>query len=300
MAHLLGHILRGANSDPLPVDRCAHVLQALQSETTLHERALPLAPSEPPCIVLMHTDGRLGVINAPSCPPASSCSVYSLQKRVKAARDSAFVLAPPACVLYGDSHDALLTTLATLVQISAELQQPDDLSVPPAQLPVAYELSCTRDGVLIAVPVAASTPEGSRVVISRASVAGCDVALGEAPLEVIVGFNHAPEAEGAVIDAAHRGDIPALMRLLDGGASTEAKDGVSPYASQAVSNAMRRMCCAHLVCFSCFSPTNVACLCPPSQPPLATPATPPCAPTHPCPPPCPSYPPPPSRLRARL
>jgi hypothetical protein len=227
MAHLLGGIHRGAYPGPLPVDRCAHAFQALQSETQVHERTLPLAPTEPPCIDLVYTDGRFGVIEAPSCPPASSCSVSSLQKRVKAGRAAAFVLAPPADAIYGDSNASVITTLAALVQISVELQQPDDLGVPPAQLPADYEASIAHGGVRITLSVPASAPEGSRVVISRVSVAGCDVALGEAPLEVIVGFNHAPAPDGPVMAAAESGDVPALLRLLNGGASTEEKNAVS-------------------------------------------------------------------------
>jgi hypothetical protein len=94
-------------------------------------------------------------------------------------------------------------------------------------LPATFEPSVIHGGVLITVPVPVSAPEGSRVVLSRVSIAGCDVALGEAPLQVIVGFNHAPAPHGPVTAAAEAGDAPALMRLLDGGASTEEKDEAS-------------------------------------------------------------------------
>jgi hypothetical protein len=206
---------------------CAHSLQALQSEARLHERSLPLAPTEPPFVTLTCTGDTFGVIDAPSRPPASSCFPSCLQKRVKAGHAAGYILAAPADAIYGSLHAAVLATLADLVQVCAELQQPADLSVPPAQLPVACELSIAHAGVLITVPVPASAPEGSLVVISRVSVAGCDVALGEAPLVVTVGFNHARTAKGPVYAAAEAGDVPALMRLLDGGASTEEKDSVS-------------------------------------------------------------------------
>jgi hypothetical protein len=209
---------------PAPV---AHSLQALQSEAQYYERTLPLAPTEPPFIALTCDADRIGVIDAPSCPPASSCSLSSLQKRVMAGRTASFVLAPPADVISGDLRNAVLAKLADLVRVNGELQQPVDLGVPPTQLPVAYtcKVSIEHGGVRISVP--ASAPEGSRVVISRASVAGCDVALGEAPLEVIVGFNHAPAPLGPVYAAVKAGNVPAMMRLLDGGASTEEKDAVS-------------------------------------------------------------------------
>jgi hypothetical protein len=210
--------------DPLPQGDCARALQELRSEVQLHEHSLPVAPTEPPIVVLTCADDRIGIIDAPSCPPASSCSCSCLQKRVKAGQAAAFVQAPPVDPISGDLHAAVLTTLTGLVQVSAELRQ-DELGVPAAQLPVAYELSITHGGVLISLPV--SSTEGSRVVISRVSIAGCNVALGDATLEVIVGFNHAPAPEGLVYTAGEAGDVPALMRLLDGGASTEEKDMVS-------------------------------------------------------------------------
>jgi hypothetical protein len=311
-----GNIISGALPDPSPVD-CVLALQALQSENQLHECSLPLAPSEPSFIILTCDGDRIGVIEAPSCPPGSSCSLSSLQKRVKAGRVVSLVLAPPVDVVYGDLHVAVLATLTAVVQVSAELYQPGDVGAPPAQLPVAYEVSIAHDGVLISVTVPASAPEGSRVVISRVSVAGCDVALGEAPLEVIVGFNHAPTPKGSVMAAAEAGDVPALMRLLDGGASTEEKVWVSGLIRVDLSD----------IGFRCESSTR-----PPHFPPpcntsvvlcswfvfsmllphecrLPLPAFPasPCLPCYaplrpyaPCPPPCLFYPPSLSLLRARL
>jgi hypothetical protein len=227
MAHLLGDISRGAAYlDPLSVDRCVHALQALHSETQLHERTLPLTPSELPFIVLTRAGGRIGVVDAPSCPPASSCFLYCLQKRLNAGRSAAFVLAPTVDVMPGDLYAAVLAKLADLVQVNADLQHPGSLGVPPTQLSVACEPSSTHGGVLIAVSVPASAPEGSRVVVSRASVAGCDAALG-GEVHVIVGFNSTPAPAGPVMAAAEAGDVPALMRLLEGGAPTEENDAVS-------------------------------------------------------------------------
>jgi hypothetical protein len=120
----------------------------------------------------------------------------------------------------------VIATLAAITQVAAELEQPDALGVTPAQLPVAYEVSLTLGGVLISVPVPASAPEGSCVVISNASVTGCDVALGKAPPQVAVGINHAPAPAGPVLAAAETGDVPALTRLLGEDASTEEKSAV--------------------------------------------------------------------------
>jgi hypothetical protein len=226
MASRLGSALSGAIPGLLPVNRCVIALEALRSEAQHHEQSLPLAPTEPPFVVLTCDGDRVGDIFAPSYPPASSFSHSCLQKRVNAGHAAAFVLAPPADVFYGDLNATMLATLAALVQVSAELQQPADLCVAPAQLPAAYEVLMAHGGVLVTVPFP-TAPEGSRVVISRISVAGCDVALGEAPLEVIVGFNHAPAPKGVVWDASAAGDAPALTRLLHGGASTEEKNDVS-------------------------------------------------------------------------
>jgi hypothetical protein len=55
-------------------------------------------------------------------------------------------------------------------------------------------------------------------------VAPASPAATSAPLKQ---YNHAPAPAGPVYAAAQAGDVPALMRLLDGGASTEEKNGVS-------------------------------------------------------------------------
>jgi hypothetical protein len=227
MAARLGATVSGALHDHVPVDRCALALRALRSDAQLHEQSLPLAPTEPPFVVLTCDGDRVGDIIAPNCPPASSCLLSCLQKHVKAGRAAALALAPLADVIYDDLDAAALATLTSLVQVSAELQQPDCLGVPPAKLAVTYEPSVAHGGVLLSVSAPSSAPEGSRVVIRRACVAGCDVALGEAPLEVVVGFNHAPAPEGPVYAASKAGDAPALVRLLDGGSSTEEKEAVS-------------------------------------------------------------------------
>jgi hypothetical protein len=222
MASSPGYTINGTRVDSVPVYGCALALHALQSESELHQRYLPLAPTEPPFIALSCAGYSIGVVDARSCPPANSCSLCRLQKRVNAGCAASFILALPADVIFGDSQAVVLATLTALLQVSAELQQPDDRGAPPAQpLPMAYELSIVNGSVLIIVSVPASVPEGSRVVISRVSVAGCDVVQGEAPLEVIVGFNHAPAPEGPVMAAMEAGDVSALTRLLEDGASTE-------------------------------------------------------------------------------
>jgi hypothetical protein len=227
---------------------CARVLEALLSERNTHQRELPIAPVEPPDLALSRIDETgLGSISAATCPPTSCFLIAPLKMRVHPGRVATFVLALRAGSVCG-ADTAVLATLTSTAVVDVVLESPGvnetgqlsgrkrarestkaaTASASLAQLlAVTYEPSVTHGGVLLNVSVPASVTEGSRVVISRVSVVGCDVALGEAPLEVIVGFNHAPAPAGPVYAAAVVGDAPALMRLLDGGASTEEKDAVS-------------------------------------------------------------------------
>jgi hypothetical protein len=232
---------------------CARILGALLSERATHQRELPIATVEPPNITVSLVETALGRVSVATCPPASSLSITCIQKRVLPGRPVTLFLASRVGSAGGADADALAALATTaLVEATVELALPEppcrspvialgervrtwwssEAPAPPPVasvrlLPVTYEPSVIHGGVRITLSVPASAPEGSRVVISRVSVAGCVVALGEAPLEVTVGFNHAPALQGTVWDAVHRGDIPALMRLLDGGASTEETDWVS-------------------------------------------------------------------------
>jgi hypothetical protein len=79
----------------------------------------------------------------------------------------------------------------------------------------------------LVVTVPADAALGSEVVLRRVSVAGCDVALGKAPVRVIVGFNHEPVPVGRLYASALLGDIPALTQALDDGCSTQETDEAS-------------------------------------------------------------------------
>ena len=87
-----------------------------------------------------------------------------------------------------------------------------------------YEPCEESGGVLIRVPIPTLSPEGTRVVIRHASVAGSDVALGKSRIQVAVGFNHAKAPRGPVFEAACAGDVPALQQFLAAGSSTEEID----------------------------------------------------------------------------
>jgi hypothetical protein len=230
--------------------RCGHVLAALLSERDTHKRELPIAPVEPPSITLSRVETGLGHISVAACPPFSSLSITMLHVRIFPGRSVTLVLASRAGSAGGAAADALAAVASTaLVEATIEPAEPPRRSrvfalaermrtwwssQAPAPtvasvrlLPVTYEPSVTHGGVFVSISVPASAPEGSRVVISRVSVAGCDVTLGEAPLEVIVGFNHAPAPAHPVSSAATAGVAPALAHQLDGGALTEETDEVS-------------------------------------------------------------------------
>jgi hypothetical protein len=73
----------------------------------------------------------------------------------------------------------------------------------------------------IVVPIPADSEEGAKVVLRKVSITGCNVELGETPVQVTVGFNHEPASAGRVLAAAYAGDVPALTQALDDGGSTQ-------------------------------------------------------------------------------
>jgi hypothetical protein len=206
------------------------IFQALQSERALHSLSLPLAPYELPTITLSRTAAKLGIVDTPSCPPPSSLSITRFRTRVNPGSAVSFVLAQvgdlEASYLDELAHHAQVVAVPQVADGASAAQATEMITLPAEPLPVTYEASATHGGVLISVSVPASTPVGSCIVISRASVAGCDIALDRASRHIVVGFNHIPVPQGHVSAAARSGNVPDLVRLLDGGASTEEKDAV--------------------------------------------------------------------------
>jgi hypothetical protein len=207
----------------------ARIFHELTLELGLCQRSLPLAPVETPFLTLSQTCSGVGRIDPPIFELSEGITVSCFQKRVCGGRAATFILAPSADVRIVTTALSVLVSLAVVEVIA---QSPEAAAGIPDQpcslqlLPVSYESSVIHGGLLVTVPVPESAPDGSRIVMLRASVAGRDVALGECPLEVVVGFNHAPAQAGPVFDAVHEYDIPALVRVLEGGASTEEKDDV--------------------------------------------------------------------------
>jgi hypothetical protein len=219
-------------------------LSFLLSERSLHQRDLPLAPVEPPSITLSRDNCGVGRVHAPPCFSFNSLSIRCLSRRVHPGRSATFALVPHAHERRVEDGP-VLAMLASVVTIAATLQPPSMFIAPSGRkrarlpsstpvfaplLPVTCKLSSHGD-LLICVTAPASASEGSRLVINNVSIAGCEMALGEAPLQSIVGFNHASLPKGPVSDAAGNGDVPTLMLLLHSGASTEEKAEVSGFLS---------------------------------------------------------------------
>jgi hypothetical protein len=215
--------------------RCA--LLELQSDLDTHKQCLPQAPVEPPCIILLpQADFGVGSVAAPPCSPSSALSVKCLAKRVHPGRAATFILAPPypaPCGTHESVLDALsaVTTVDAAVCMSCEGESVADTPHPP--LPVFYEPSTVHGGVVIRIPIPPAVKIGAVIAIRRAFIAGNEVALGESPVQAIVGFNHATTQDTGLLQfcpvytAALNGNLPDLMRFLEDGASTEEADAVS-------------------------------------------------------------------------
>jgi hypothetical protein len=210
---------------------CTRILLSLQYQLTAR---LSFAPVEPPSVIFSPADFEVGRIEAPSCP-TTSLSISCVRKRVRLGHAAEFIIAPTAAI----RSVVDLGSLASVALVDAYMHFPDAAATEPGfrpataaavsaspplhakLLPVSYMPSAPHGGVLVRVPIPASTPDGTDVLIRRASVGGCDMALDGPHLRVSVGFNHALSPRGPVYEAADSGDAPTLLHLLDGGASTE-------------------------------------------------------------------------------
>jgi hypothetical protein len=126
-----------------------------------------------------------------------------------------------ACVVSGTEFK--LDSLARLLRVRVVLS-----SDPRTVLTYTVEPSASAPGcVTISVPVPDGVALGSLVTLRSALAAECDVQLGESPLCMTVGYNHAPAPEGPVMAAAEAGNVPALRAALDANGSTEERNRVS-------------------------------------------------------------------------
>ena len=124
-------------------------------------------------------------------------------------------------------HEGVLKALAAGTEVLASLLVAG-LNGGECAVLAPADIEASVDGVLLIVPFLAGTPQGSRVVINRVWVAGCEVALDELSSSITIGFNHhTPAPAGAMIAAAKAGDLSGVRAALDNGESTEQKDAVS-------------------------------------------------------------------------
>jgi hypothetical protein len=164
------------------------------------------------------------------------CVIIPASKRVEPGGDVRFRVGLRA------SEDSDSCTAAAIEGVSRIIHAQIELSRSSLTAKIAYSVAISDTGdsadfaagrrapdccIDLVVSVPEDVAQGSEVVLRRVSVAGFDVALGEAHLRVIVGFNHAPAPAGRVYAAAQAGDLLALRQALDDGHSTQESDWVS-------------------------------------------------------------------------
>jgi hypothetical protein len=232
--------------------------RALQLEMANYQRVLPFAAFEMPAINLLLDDSdydedemededseqdytafliahTLGYVDAPSCPAAGSVLLQCTRARVKPGDSCEFMLKPQTFNGFRSTENHVLVALASAAFVEATTMAfSADEEVRPglAQLlPVTYLAWSSHGGVVVNVDVPATVPEGSRVVIRRASIAGCNMDLGTSSLGYIVGFNHAPAVAGSIFQASLDNEHSYIRRMLyvRDGPSTEETDNVSSY-----------------------------------------------------------------------
>lgn len=178
-----------------------------------------IAPCEGTAIVFAHSKD-VGQVIAEANLLASDLSVTLPAKRVGPRGHIVFRIVPPI-LLTGPSFDLAVTT-SNLVLAHIVLNSCSDT-------PLAYrvEPSSTVDA-LGCVDITAAIPDGSgtgdAVILCNLSIAGREVPLGDSPVQVIIGFNHAPSPVGLVTGPARAGNVPALVRALEDGGSTQEAD----------------------------------------------------------------------------
>jgi hypothetical protein len=223
-----------ASWDRSRTSSCSARFLELTSAIDVVDSSVPIAPVEPVMIRLVPTGDRLGRLDAPCIPLASTLSLRCTIRSTLPSRPVTFRLTPPTS---DDANADALAALASVTRIHAALELPIRVSggadasaaaVTSAQsaaeklsLPVTYAPSVAHGCVLISVLLSGFYPEGSSVVIRKASVAGEDMLLRDAPLQVPVMYNHSAAPMGDVYTAAGADNVPALIFALMNGASTE-------------------------------------------------------------------------------
>jgi hypothetical protein len=172
---------------------------------------------------------NLGRIDSSACMLACDLIIVRpIRKRTPLGREVVFRVAPLERQEGGD-RTASIEGVARVIRAHIELII-DDMKIDLAYSVTLSVDTHSRSGCVdLVVPVPSNAPNGSEVVLRRVSAADCDVTLpaDDAPVRVIVGFNHAPAPAGRVFAAAAAGNLPALTEALDDGCSTREMNAVS-------------------------------------------------------------------------
>jgi hypothetical protein len=169
----------------------------------------------------------LGRVNASESIPAHELVVHPLRERVRPGGEARFRVSSRVRQEAESCAAESFRGIARVVR--AQIQQLFDGLPTTLECSVSFVAGGEAPGgcVDLVVTVPEDAALESEVVLRRVSVAGCDVPLGEAPVRVIVGFNHEPAPKGRVWAAVQRRDMPALTQALDDDCSTQEADTVS-------------------------------------------------------------------------
>jgi hypothetical protein len=190
-------------------------LQSLHSERIYDTRG----PHQSTRIIFEVGEADIGSIRALEIPRADDIDVHATAQYVRGGGFAVFRM-----TLIGTESDLDLVASTHVVVAHIELS-----NAPAAELMYSVAASTTGAGFIdIVVPIPEQAVEGSSdIILRRLSIAGYDVTLKEAPIRVIVGFNHAIVPGGRVHAAVETGDMLALQEALESGCSTQETDWVS-------------------------------------------------------------------------
>ena len=188
----------------------ARVLRSLIATDPMPAHKLPISVNENTVCNFKSGDAmdsfKLGSVLAPHSLVAEELALMRVTARVGTEGPATFVLASKASI---PLHEGVISALAAGTEVRASL-----LVAGPGAVLAPVEIQASVDGVLFIVAFPVSTPIGSRVVINRVWVAGCEVVVDELSSSITIGFNHAPAPEGAMIEAALAGDLSGVCAAL--------------------------------------------------------------------------------------
>jgi hypothetical protein len=184
-------------------------------------------PNETPAIVFYPEAASdvvsVGSIRSPEVFPASTLRVHATARRVRRDGLVVFRLVPTTTASFID-----LVHSTQLIDAVIRIENCAGAASTAALYNVKVTQATDSHGCIdIVVPIDAETVVGSQVVLRSVSIAGCDVALSDAPLRVIVGFENDPAPAGRAYAAVEACSFTALMQALNDGCSMQECNVVS-------------------------------------------------------------------------